>query len=74
MESFDCLDLNNGDDRDECLWVRIRGKANKADIQVGVCYMPSNHDEEADEIFHMQLGTQSLGLILMGGFNLPDVC
>ena len=30
------------------LWVRIRGKANKADIMVGVCYRPPNQDEEAD--------------------------
>ena len=26
-ECFDCLELNDGDDRVECLWVRIRGKA-----------------------------------------------
>ena len=36
-ECFDCLELNDGDDRVECLWVRIKGKANKADIAVGVC-------------------------------------
>ncbi|GAB0206513.1 hypothetical protein GRJ2_003116900 [Grus japonensis] len=46
-ECFDCLELNDGDDRVECLWVRIRGKANKADIMVGVCYRPPNQDEEA---------------------------
>lgn len=34
-----------------CLWVRIRGKANSADIQVGVCYRPPNQDEEADQVF-----------------------
>lgn len=32
-----CLGLNDGEDRTECLWVRIRGKSNKADILVGVC-------------------------------------
>jgi len=26
-ESFDCLELDDGDERVECLWVRIRGKA-----------------------------------------------
>ncbi|GAB0208010.1 hypothetical protein GRJ2_003266700 [Grus japonensis] len=75
-ECFDCLELNDGDDRVECLWVRIRGKANKADIMVGVCHRPPNQDEEADEIFYKQLGevSQSLALVLMGDFNLPDVC
>ncbi|KAK4823433.1 hypothetical protein QYF61_002119 [Mycteria americana] len=43
------LELNDGDDRVECLWVRIRGKANKADIVVEVCYRPPNQDDEADE-------------------------
>ncbi|KAK4821729.1 hypothetical protein QYF61_000272 [Mycteria americana] len=43
---------------------------------VGVCYRPPNQDEEADEIFYNQLGevSQSLTLVLMGDFNLPDVC
>ena len=65
-----------GDGRLECLWVRIRGKANKADIMVGVCYKPSNQDEEADELFYKQLGevSQSLALVLVGDFNLLDIC
>ncbi|GAB0209132.1 hypothetical protein GRJ2_003378900 [Grus japonensis] len=75
-ECFDCLELNDGDERVECLWVRIRGKANKADIMVGICYRPPNQDEEADKIFYKQLGevSQSLALVLMGDFNLPDIC
>ena len=75
-ECFDCLEPDDGDDRVECLWVRIRGKANKADIMVGVCYRPPNQDEEADEIFSKQLGevSQALALVLVGEFNLPDVC
>ncbi|GAB0184113.1 hypothetical protein GRJ2_000876600 [Grus japonensis] len=75
-ECFECLELNDGDNRVECLWVRIRGKANKADIMVGVCYRPPNQGEEADEIFYKQLGevSQSLALVLVGDFNLPDVC
>ena len=36
-EYFNCLELDDGDDRVECLWVRIKQKANKADIMVGVC-------------------------------------
>ena len=75
-ECFDCLELDVGEDRVECLWVRIRGKANKASIMVGVCYRPPNQDEEADEIFCQQLGEVSrlLALVLVGDFSLPDVC
>ncbi|GAB0175367.1 hypothetical protein GRJ2_000001900 [Grus japonensis] len=75
-ECFDCLELNDGDDSIECLWVRIRGKANKADIMEGVCYRPPNQDEEADKIFYKQLGEVSrlLALVLVGDFNLPDFC
>ncbi|KAK4806437.1 hypothetical protein QYF61_013930 [Mycteria americana] len=75
-ESLDSLELNDGDDRVECLWVRIRGKANKADIVVGVCYRPPSQDEETDELFYKQLGeaSRSLALVLVGDFNLPDVC
>ncbi|KAK4810944.1 hypothetical protein QYF61_013352 [Mycteria americana] len=75
-ECLDSLELNDGDDRVECLWVRIRGKANKAGIVVGVCYRPPNQDEETDELFYKQLGeaSRSLALVLVGDFNLPDVC
>ena len=42
----------------------------------GVCYRPPNQDEKADEILYKQLGEvlQSLALVLMGDFSLPDVC
>ncbi|GAB0187131.1 hypothetical protein GRJ2_001178400 [Grus japonensis] len=77
-ESFDCLELDDDDDDDrvECLWVRIQRKANKADIMVGVCCRPPNQDKEADKIFYKQLGkvSQSLALVFLGNFNLPDVC
>ncbi|KAK4816845.1 hypothetical protein QYF61_023967 [Mycteria americana] len=75
-ECPDSLELDDGDDRVECLWVRIRGKVNKADIVVGVCYRPPNQDEETDELFYKQLGeaSRSLALVLVGDFNLPDVC
>ena len=74
-ECFDCLEPDDGDERVKCLRVRIRGKANKADIMVGVCYRRPNQDEEADEIFSKQLGevSQALALVLVGEFNLPDV-
>ncbi|KAK4829760.1 hypothetical protein QYF61_006484 [Mycteria americana] len=75
-DSLDSLELDDGDDRVECLWVRIRGKANKADIVVGVCYRPPNQDEETDELFYKQLGeaSRSLAPVLVGDFNLLDVC
>jgi len=50
-----------------------QGKANKADIVVGVCYRPPNQDEETHEIFYKQLQefSRSLALVLMVS---PDVC
>ena len=58
-ECFDCLEINDGDDRVGCLWVRIRERANKADILVGVCYRLPNQDEETDETFNKKLGAVS---------------
>jgi len=54
----------------------MRGKANKADILLGVCYRPSNQGEEADEVFYKRLAevSQLLPLVLMGDFYLPDIC
>ena len=54
-DCFDCIELNNCDDKVECLWVKMRGKANKADILLGVCFRPPNQDEEADEVFYKRL-------------------
>ena len=52
------------------------GKANKADILLGVCYRPPNQDEDVDEMFYKQLEevSQSVALVLVGNFNLPEVC
>jgi len=75
-DCFGCIELNNCDDKVECLWVKMRGKANKADILVGVCYRPPNQDEEADEVFCKRLAevSQSLDLVLVEDFNLLDIC
>lgn len=75
-ECFDYLELNNDNDRVECLWVRIRGKASEADIMVGVCYRQPNQAKEADKMFYKQLGDvfQSLALVLVGDFNLTGIC
>jgi len=58
-ECFKCLELDDGDNSVECSWVRIRRKASKADIMVGVCYRPPNQDDKADEIFYKQQGEVS---------------
>lgn len=50
-ECFDCLELCGNDDKVTGSWVRIKGKAGKADILAGVCSRPPNQDEEADELF-----------------------
>ena len=51
-ECFGYIELNDCDDKVECLWVKMRGKANKADILLGVCYRPPSQDEEVDEVFY----------------------
>ncbi|XP_064908670.1 uncharacterized protein LOC135578557 [Columba livia] len=60
----------------ECLWTRIRGKFNKADILVGVCYRPPNQDDEGDDLFYKQLAdvSKSTALVFVGDLNLPDIC
>ncbi|TRZ07904.1 hypothetical protein HGM15179_019204 [Zosterops borbonicus] len=75
-EAFDAMDIETMDDGVECLWIRIKGKANKADILLGVCYHPSNQEEEVDNLFYNQLEnvSGSPALFLVGEFNLPDIC
>ena len=74
-DCFDVEELGVGNVEVECLWVRIRGKACRGDILVGVCYRLPNHDEE-DEAFYEQLvDVERLpALDLLGDFNFPDVC
>ena len=75
-DCFSCIEIDNCDDKVECLWVTTRGKANKADILLRLCYRPPNQDEEADEVFYKRLAevSQSLVLVLVGDFKLPDIC
>jgi len=58
-----------------CLWVKMKGKANKADTVLGVCYRPPNQDEEVDKTFCKRLAevSQLLVVVLVWDFNLPDV-
>ena len=75
-ECFEVTELMTGDNKVESLWVKIRGRADKADILVGICYRPPNQDEETDEVFYEQLeeAARSPALVLMGDFNFPDIC
>ena len=69
------MEINDGDDRVEILWVRIKAKASKTDIIMGVCYRLPNQDEEVDKTLYKQLGevSRSLPLVLVGDFNFPDI-
>ncbi|RMC20427.1 hypothetical protein DUI87_01281 [Hirundo rustica rustica] len=75
-QTFDTVGIETKEDGVECLWVRIKGKANKADILLGVCYHPPNQEEEVDNLFYKQLGnvSGSSALVLVGDFNLLDIC
>ncbi|KAJ7408586.1 hypothetical protein WISP_119733 [Willisornis vidua] len=75
-ESLDYVELEISNDKVECLWTRIKGKANKADILVGVCYRPPNQDDEGDELFYKQLVdvSKSPALVLVDDFKLLDIC
>ena len=70
------MEINDGDDRVVSIWIRIKAKANKTDVIVGVCYRPPTQDEEVDERLYKQLGevSRSLPLVLVGDFNFPDIC
>ena len=54
-DCFDVEELGSGNDKVECLWVRIRRKACGGNILMGVCYRPPNQDEEMSEAFYEQL-------------------
>ncbi|RMC11971.1 hypothetical protein DUI87_11104 [Hirundo rustica rustica] len=75
-KAFGAIGIETNGDGVECLWVRIKGKANKADILLGVCYHPPSQEEEVDNLFHKQLEnvSGSSALVLVGDFNMPDIC
>jgi len=39
---FDSIELDDCDNKVECLWVKMTGNANKADTLLGVCCRPPN--------------------------------
>ena len=50
----ECMEINDGDDIVESLWVTIKVKANKTDTVMGVCYRPPNQEEEMDKTLYRQ--------------------
>ncbi|RMC19243.1 hypothetical protein DUI87_03849 [Hirundo rustica rustica] len=74
-KAFDTIGIETNEDGVECLWVRIKGKANKADILLGVCYRPPNQEEEVDNLLYQQLenvsGSSALVLSRLTG-KIPD--
>jgi len=71
-----CIELNDCDDKVECLWVKMGGEGKKLHILLGVCYRPPNQGEEADEVFYKRLAqvSQWLALVVVGDFNFLDIC
>ncbi|RMC22210.1 hypothetical protein DUI87_00521 [Hirundo rustica rustica] len=75
-KALDTIGIETNEDGVEHLWVRIKGKANKADVLLGVCYRPPNQEEEVDNLLYKQLKnvSGSSARVLVGDFNLPDTC
>ena len=48
-DCYDCFEHKCSEDSVECLCVRIRGKANRADVVVGVYYRPLSHPAQMRE-------------------------
>ena len=76
-EGWDCMALAVGVDMVESLWVRIKGKANKADVVVEVYSGRCETSQPARTMTPMNYSTRdisrSAALVLMGDFNFPDV-
>lgn len=75
---IDCkeLPLSNSREQVKSLWVKIRDRTNKGQLEVGVYYRPRDQEEPAEEAFLLQLKgvSHSQTLILIGNFNHPDTC
>lgn len=54
------LSLKNGSKQVESLWVRVRGQDNKGNLMLGVNYMPSDQEENINELLFHQLGKNFL--------------
>ena len=67
------MEINDGYDKVESLRVRIKVKASKTDVIMGICYRPLNQDEEVDKTLDSQLVevSRSLPPCSCGGLQLP---
>lgn len=74
-EYFVCIELEDRDNKVECLCMSIKEKAGRAGILLGVCSRPPNQDEAVDELCYKWLADVSAlpALVLVGDFNLPDI-
>jgi len=70
-DCFDYMELNHCDDKVECLWAKMKRKANKADILLGFCCTPPNQDEEVDEIFY-KTGADVSQSLALGGLQITE--
>lgn len=70
-EELDWAALAAGDDVVESFWVRIKAKANKADVFVEVYYRSPSQDDDTDELFYKELReiSRSVALVFMVDFN-----
>ena len=60
---MDCTLLAVDHDTVESLWVRMKGKAKKADV--GVYYEPPNQDDNTDQLFYKELRDLSRSAVLV---------
>lgn len=67
--------LTVSDNMVESFCVRLKGKANKADVVEGLSYWPLHQDSNTDELFYKESRdiSRSAVLVLMGNFNFSDV-
>ena len=70
-----CMEIYDGDDWFESLWVKIKAKANKTDIILGISYQPPDQDEEVVQTFYRLLVQvrRSLSPVLVGNFRFLDI-
>lgn len=64
-----------GDDTVENFWMRIKRKANKGDVVLGLFYRLPSQDDHMDELLYKELRdiSRSATLVLMDDFSFPYV-
>lgn len=75
-EYFDCIEIDDDeDDNVQCLWVKT-GEGQQGRHRGGNLLQTTSKDEQAHQAFYKWLAEVSCSpaLVLVGDFNLPDVC